>query len=118
MDWTEDIDFAKEMLDEYGKAMSVITSVSGAYNGTNDSFSTTLATYSVVALMKNPTIQRENGEFAKSDRTRLLIAAKGLPTNLDELDYHIVCGSKVWHPDTTVALKPGGDPILFIVDLK
>ena len=118
MDWTTKIDIAKRMIDKYGVAMSIIVSIGSSYNATSDSIAATLATYSVIALVKNPTVQRENGEFGKSDKTRLLIAAKGLPSNLEELDYHVVYGTMVWHPDITTALKPGGTPILFTVDMK
>lgn len=118
MDWDPKQDAVLRAIDKWGAAISIVASISGAYNATSDSIASTTTTYTAKALMKNPTIQRESGEFGKSDRVRLLIAAKGLPTNLDELDYHVVSGSKIWHPDTTTVLNPGGTPLMFMVDMK
>ena len=117
--YAAEIDSAYEMIKEAGVEMSLIVNTAlGSYNATLDTIPIIFATYPIIALIKNPTVQRENGEFGKSDRVRLLIAAKGLPSNLDELDFHVVYGSTVWHPDITTALKPGGTPIMFSVDMK
>lgn len=118
MDWANKVDFAKRQIDKYGIAMSLVTSIGGTYSATADSISSTLTTYPITAVIINPTIQRSTGEWGKSDRVRLLIAAKGLPTNLPDLEYKVVYGSITWKPEMTVALKPGGSPILFTIDMK
>lgn len=118
MDWTNKVDSAKRQIDKYGAAMYLVTSIGGSYSATADSISSTTTTYSILAVITNPTVQRGNGEWGKSDRVRLLVAAKGLPTNLDELEYKVVYGATVWNPEVTASIKPGGVPILFIIDMK
>lgn len=119
MDWGPDQDAALDAIEENGVAMSLVTTIATAsYVATTDSIAATIATYSIYAVITNPTMRRESGEYAKSDRVRLLIPAKGLPTNLEELEFKVVYGSTVWHPASTVPLKPGGTPILFTVDMQ
>lgn len=118
MDWSSKIDEAKRQLDKFGVAMSLVTITGGSYSATSDTISSTLATYNIMGVITNPTVQRGNGEWGKSDRVRLLVAAKGLPNNLDALEYNVVYGSNVWRPEKTIIVNPGGSPILFIIDMK
>jgi hypothetical protein len=91
MDWSNKIDSAKRQIDKYGAAMYLVTSVGGSYSATADTIaSATVTTYSILAVITNPTVQRGNGEWGKSDRVRLLVAAKGLPIGLDELEYKVI----------------------------
>ncbi len=118
MDYIDDIDAAKEMIDESGATMSLVTMIPGTYTATSDTLSSTLTTYPIIAVMTSPKRQTESGEWGRSNRTRLLIAAKGLPSNLNELNFKVLKGTKIWNPEVTTVVKPGGQPILFIVDMK
>jgi hypothetical protein len=118
MDWSAKIATAKRMIESKGAAMKLETTTHGAYNATTDSISATVATYDIVALISNPTRRNDAGEFSKSDRVRLLVPSDGIPASLAELDFRIVYGATIWHPETTIPLMPGGTPILFTIDMR
>lgn len=115
--WGGKQDSAKRMIDKYGAVMSIILETHNTYNATADSYSAAEFEYPIRAVLTNPTMVNDKGEYSKSDRTRLLIAAKGLPA-LDDVDFRIEYGLKVWHPDKIVAINPGGTTIIYIVDMK
>ena len=117
MDWTSKIDMAKRLIESKGVAMHLETATHGAYNATNDSYASTIATYDIMAVITNPTKRNDSGEVSKSDKVRLLIPSDGIPASLADLDYRIVYGSVIWRPEITVSIKPGGEPIIFIIDM-
>jgi len=118
MDYTRQVNSAKKNIDKYGVDMLLEITTNGAYNGTLDSFAATVATYDIKAVISNPTVQNDEGEYGKSDRVRLLVSPDGLPASLSELDFRIVYGSTIWKPAKIVPLKPGGTAILFTIDMK
>lgn len=121
MDWTSKQTLAKRLIDKYGVAMSVVTSSSPAtpsYSATADTISATLVTYDTIGVILNPTGQRDDGSYGRFDKVQLLLSSKELPANLDQLEYHVVWGNFVWHPERTIALKPGGTSIIFKADMK
>jgi hypothetical protein len=120
MDWNYIKSIVVGQLKQNGVAVDIVVTTSAtAYNATTDSYTETLATYEdVMVVFKNPTMQNEAGVFSKSDRLQMLIPATGMPASLDQLPYKIISGSTAWLPEKTVAIKPGGIPVLFIADLK
>lgn len=117
MDWSSNIAMAKRMLADKGAAMTIVRVGQGTYNATTDSIGATLASYETIGVLTNPMVRNEDGEYSRSDSLRLLLTPDGLPT-LDQIGYKIVCGSDVWFPKSTRAVKPGGTVIIYIVDVK
>jgi len=117
MDWTRQIASAKKTLDKYGAEMTVVQITPGAYSATQDSYSSSLVSYSTIGVQTNPAMQNEAGEYSRSKRLRLILAASGLP-RLDQIDYKVVYGSEVWFPNSTRAVKPGGTVIIYVVEIK
>lgn len=117
MDYSSKVDAAKRMIESKGAAATVVALRDGSYSATSDSISATAASYSAIIVLSNPTMENDAGEFSKSDKVRLIIAASGMPT-LDKINYKVVCGSDEWYPEKTVAVKPGGTPIIYLADMK
>ena len=117
MDWEIKAESAKRMLDKYGASMSVLRSIPSSYSATADSYSSATSTFTTIGVITNPVVQVSPGEYSRSNSLRLILAASGLPT-LDTIKYKIVCGSETWFPEKTRAVKPGGIPVIYLIDLK
>jgi len=118
MDWNRIKGNVKKQLGKNGISVSVVTEITGSYNVTADTVTSTIATYDdIKVVLKNPTMQDDSGVFGKSDRLQMLIPSSGLPT-LDEISYKVISGTTIWFPSKTISIKPGGIPVLYIADLR
>jgi hypothetical protein len=119
MNWSKLQKDVEKMIKKNGLSVSIIKEVlTGSYNATLDTLGKTAVTYdNIKIVLKNPTNQNQEGTFGKSDKLQALIPAIGVPT-LDKVPFKIVSGNETWFPEKTVAIKPAGITVLFIVDLK
>jgi hypothetical protein len=117
MDWSGKQATAKKLIDKFGVAMQVIYTTPSAYNATTDSVTSTIVTYDTIGVILNPTMVSPQGVYSKSDRVRLLLNGSALPA-LDAIEFYVLYGTTTWKPDTVAVVKPGGDAILYAVDMK
>lgn len=123
-DYTSLVKTAKGLLDKFGTAMQVIQNTHGAYNGTNDTYSSTVVTYDTIGVITNPELSSTRkstlasaGEYSKADRVRVLLNGLDLPI-LDNIDFKVIYGTMIWFPDKILTVRPGGVAVLYLIDMK
>jgi hypothetical protein len=117
MDWSGKQATAKKLLDKFGISIQVIVNTPSAYVATTDTVTTTVATYDTIAVITNPTMIGPEGVRGRSDQMRLLINGTDVP-NLEEADFYVILDSVQIQPDKVSTVKPGGDIILYMIDMK
>jgi len=116
MNWDGKRDTAKRLIDKYGADMRLVTATMSTYNAVTDAFTKSTVSYSIKGLLLNSTVRNDVGEYSKSKKVRLLIAAKGLPELVEDAEFTVYQGAFSWKPSQTVPLKPGGTTIIYIID--
>jgi hypothetical protein len=118
MDYSSKQEKALEMISKYGAALSVVVLTKSSYNATSDAWTASTATYSTLGLITEFAERDINGTTIQAGDRKVILPAKDLPA-LDELDdFSIVYGAIVWDPVNVAVLSPGGEPILYTVQVR
>lgn len=116
--WDKKKETAQKMINKYGADMTLTHVTKSSYNVVTDKYATSEIDYPARGLLLNPTIQNDLGEYSKSDRVQIILAAKGIPDLTNADDWKITCGTETWWPERIVPIRPGGVAIIYLVYLK
>jgi hypothetical protein len=118
MDWGAKQNTVKKLTDKYGVSMVIrVSTPTTAYDPVEDTDTPSNTDYTVKGVIISPDNKRENKNTSRSDNVRIILPALTLPT-LSEVDFKILYGAKVWSPVNVPELRPGGDILMYIVEVK